>query len=224
MSGNQSKPKNSRDNGRARRKDAFKRLKMLKCYAELHEKICADVAVEEVARWVQEDEMEALEVKRDTLIRQLYRYKADLPPGSVVKEKPLHVKRAIEKLKRGVNELEEMEGLYLLQLKRISIDTQTEEKINKLFRSTGSEINLAVSILNRMIEKKAELGILDKAPQKFDIQGGIGLLNMDGNEEMDDEKKTRLGLAAKAVLDGIISSKAKEKESTEDNHEMDDSE
>ena len=68
------------------------------------------------------------------------------------------MKKAIEKLKRGVNEIEELEHLYLFQLKRISIDAETEEKINKLFSGTAREIQLAADLLTRMLDKKMELG------------------------------------------------------------------
>ena len=73
-----------------------------------------------------------MDIKRESLVRKLYRYKSSLPPAEIVKEPPVYVQKAIEKMTRGVNEIEELEKLYLLQLKRISIDAETESKINKL--------------------------------------------------------------------------------------------
>ena len=67
---------------------AFKRLRGLYCFDEMDKKVKAGVSVEEVARWLQEDLMQLPEVKRETLVRQLYRYKASLPPGQIVTAPP----------------------------------------------------------------------------------------------------------------------------------------
>ncbi len=176
---------------------AFKRLRGLYCFDEMDKKVKAGISVEEVARWLQEDLMQLPEVKRETLVRQLYRYKASLPPGQIVTAPPLYLKRAIEKLRRGVNELEELEHLYLFQLKRISIDAETEEKINKLFSGTGREIQLAADLLTRMMDKKMELGLMDKQPEKLEISGGMQVTG----DSTDEDTRHRLGLAAGKLVD-----------------------
>ena len=119
-----------------------------------------NIAVEELAKWIQEDRMQMTDIKRDSLVRQLYRYKAAIPPGEIAEVEPMFFAKSIEKLKRGVNEIEELEKLYLFQLRRISMDGATEEKINKLFSGMNKEIQLAADLLNKLIEKKMELGIL----------------------------------------------------------------
>ena len=186
MAKNEKSPKK-----RKQRSNSFRRLKELPCFQEMDMKIKAAISVEEVARWLQEDMLQVPEVQRKTLVRQLYRYKASLPPGDIVKAPPLYLKKAIEQLKRGVNELEELEHLYLFQLKRISIDAQTEEKINKLFAGTSREIQLAADLLVKILDKKMALGLIDKAPEQVSISGGITV-----NDGMDDATRTRLGIAA----------------------------
>lgn len=192
----------SRKNGKKSSKSAFKDLRAMPCYKEMSEKIKADIAVEDVAKWLQEDMFQQLDIKRESLVRKLYRYKASLPPAEIVKEPPLYVQKAVEKLKRGVNELEEMEKLYLLQLKRISMDAETEERINKLFSTTSNEIRLAVDILNRMVETKMELGIMDKAPERLDVSGSFGVVPL-VTDQTDEETRVKMGILAGKVVQAM---------------------
>jgi len=198
---------------------AFKRLRELPFFEELDRKIKMNIAVEEIARWIQEDKMQLTDLKRESLVRQLYRYKASIPPGEIAEVEPLFFHKAIEKLKRGVNEIEELEKLYLFQLKRISMDARTEEKINKLFSGMNKEIQLAADLLEKLIEKKMELGLLSREPQKFAFMGGVGTLNLSEGAELDDETRTRMGLIAGKlvnVLSKMMNEKQEEKNDDED--------
>ena len=169
---------------------AFKDLKAMPCFDEFDKKVKAGIALEEVGRWLQEDMFQQMDIKRDSLVRKLYRYKSSLPPAEIVKEPPIYVQKAIEKMTRGVNEIEELEKLYLLQLRRISIDADTESKINKLFSSTGGEIKIAADLLNSMMEKKMELGILSKAPEQLEVTGNFGVSNL-LSEDTDNRPRQR---------------------------------
>lgn len=199
--------------------DRFQKLKSLPYYDELKKKIIAGIAPEEVARWIQEDMMGYLDAKRDSLARQLYRFKASIPPGELLREPPMHIRKRIEKLKHGVNEIEELEKLYLLQLTRVNMDVQTEEKINKLFAGTSREIQLAADLLIKMMEKKMSLGILSEMPQKHEFSGGLGMVAVGLNGEiekegLDEDKMTQLGLVAGKLISAIV--KMKENEEIED--------
>jgi len=193
---------------------AFKRLRSLYCFDEMDKKVKAGVSVEEIARWLQEDLLQLQDVKRETLVRQLYRYKASLPPGQIVTAPPLYLKKAIEKLKRGVNEIEELEHLYLFQLKRISIDAETEEKINKLFSGTAREIQLAADLLVKMLDKKMELGLIDKRPDRLEISGGMHVTG----DIADEDTRHRLGLAAGKLVD-LLQAHLKQMAEKEDKNE-----
>lgn len=187
------KPKKSRV-------DSFRTLRELHCFEELDTKLKMNIAVEELARWLQEEQMCKTEVQRESLVRQLYRYKASLPPGEIAKVEPLFFRKAIEKMKRGINEIEELEQLYLFQLKRISIDAQTEEKINKLFSGTNKEMSVAVDILTKLIDKKMELGLMDREPVKHEILGGVGVVPMGDTNGYDADTKTKMGMIAGKLL------------------------
>lgn len=118
-------PPMKRKRGAKSNPNAFKRLKELPFFDELDRRIKMNIAVEELAKWIQEDRMQMTDIKRDSLVRQLYRYKAAIPPGEIAEVEPMFFAKSIEKLKRGVNEIEELEKLYLFQLRRISMDGAT---------------------------------------------------------------------------------------------------
>lgn len=223
-------PEGAKQRKEEKKKERFMKLKELPYFDELKKKIVAGIAVEEVARWIQEDMLGYLDVRRDSLSRQLYRFKASLPPAELVREPPMYIRKRIEKLKHGVNEVEELEKLYLLQLTRLNIDVQTEEKINKLFAGTGREIQLAAELLTKMIEKKMALGILAKTPQRFEFSGDLGALtlSLDGQEggDVDEDRMTRLGLVASRLISTVSKLKDGEDEQKrvdeEEEEELDD--
>lgn len=195
---------------RKKEETAFKKLKELECFPEIDAKIKAGVAIEEITRWLQEDMFEMTDIQYESLKRQLYRYKSSLPPAELLqaKEPDLYVRKAIEKMKRGVQEVDELEKLYLLQLQRISRDAQTEEKINKLFDSTSREIQLAITLLNKMVEVKAKLGLIDTTPDKVHVTGNVhdyqhvnlAFDDSKGDQEKEDKLRTNLGLIAQKIV------------------------
>lgn len=206
-------PKRKKRTKRDRPERRHKRLRELRCFPEVERKIKADIAPEEVARWIQEDMLECLDVQRSSLVRALYRFKADLPPAEIVKEPPLYIRKAIEKLKRGVNEIEELEHLYLFQLKRISQDAETESKIGKLFSGTKDEIRLAVDILTKMVDLKMELGIVDRSPMNINVSGGLAHAHAHTilkGMEIDENTKMRLGLVLEKMFTHLVEASPEE--------------
>jgi hypothetical protein len=203
---------------KARESYAFRDLKEMHCFDEMTKKVKAGIALEEIARWLQEDMFQQTGIKQESLARKLFRYKASLPPAELVKEPPVYVQKAIEKMSRGIKEIDELEKLYLLQLRRISIDAETESKINKLFSSTGHEIRVAADLLNSMMQKKMELGILSKRPEQLEVTGNLGVTGLI-SEDTDEATKAKLGLLAGKVLSVMskaIDSTAKKDEDTEE--------
>lgn len=188
-------------------KEKHLRIKNLKCYKEVDIKIKSNVAVEVIAEWIQTEMLEATDITRGGLEKALYRYKADLPPTEIVREPPLYLKKTIEKIKRGVDEFSELEGLYLLQLKRISIDVQTEEKINKLFSGTSREIELATKLLAQMVDLKQKLGFIAPSEQKVVVEhsGGVAVANADLTlGRLDEEQKIKLGMLSEKLLSSVL--------------------
>lgn len=204
-------------------KKKFPKLFGLRCWDMAQDKIKAGIAIEEVARWMQDDMMEYRDSKRESLIRNLYRFKGELDPEEIVTNEPNYLDEITEKMKRGVNEIDELEKLYLLQLKRIGIDAATEGKINKLFKTTNNEINLAQQLLVKRVELKAKLGLIDVAPTEFNVNqttsnfnvnttpiAGVPTIGQENLLGMDEERRMRLGLAAQKMLNGLMNSNESE--------------
>jgi hypothetical protein len=206
-----------------RKKDSdsgFKRIKELDCFDEVDARIKAGISPDEVARWLQEDMFQLGDIQRDSVRRQLYRFKASLPPAELLKaiEEPLFIKKAIDKMRRGINEIDELEKLYLFQLRRISKDAETEDKINKLFKGTNKEIQLATELLEKMVKLKMELGLLDRQPDRLQVGGMVAHFPVSSPAQLEgmddksvDKTMTRMGLIASKLF------KAIENVSTEDN-------
>ena len=187
-------------------------------FEQVDSKVKEGVAISEIARWIQEDLMEQTDIKRSSLERKLYDYKAALPPGArmdAAPERPF-VHETVEKMGQDMKEIKELERLYLYQLKRISIDGETEQKINKLFRAQSGEIKLAVEILDKLVTRKMELGLLDKAPDKLDITGnvnaGFSVLDIE-KSELPDKESHKLGVMAQKMLKAMVDKKDENEES-----------
>ena len=199
---------------------AFKDLQAMPCFVEFDKKVKAGIALEEVGRWLQEDMFQQVGIKRESLVRKLYRYKSSLPPVDIVKEPPVYVQRAIEKMSRGVKEIDELEKLYLLQLRRISIDAETESKINKLFSSTGPEIRIAADLLNSMMQKKMELGLVKRAAEQVEVSGNFGVAGI-LTDDTDEPTKAKLGLLAGKMLQAMSKSFEQQRLAPEETEEID---
>lgn len=200
-------------------KKKFPKLFGLRCWDMAVTKIKAGIAIEEVARWIQDDMMEYRDSKRESLTRALYRFKSELDPEEIVTSKPTYVDEAVEKMRRGINELDELEKLYLLQLKRISIDASTEDKINKLFKTTNTEIGLAKDLLVKRMELKQKMGLVDTIATEVNVNQTsanfhmhtapvAGAATIEGEHALglDEERRTKLGLVAQKLLTGLMKS------------------
>lgn len=143
---------------------AFEKLRQIRCFPAVDKKIRAGVPCENVAEWIQDDQNEYTDIKRDSLVRQLYRYKEAMPPALLDHPEPLHIRKKIENLKRGVNEADELEKLYLLQLTRISRTVENEDKMNFLLKETRKEIDVARMLLLDLAKLKIEIGVYNRQP------------------------------------------------------------
>lgn len=205
-------------------KKKLQKLRDAGVFEKVDHKIKEGISIKEIARWIQEDLMLQTDIERSSLERKLYNYKSDLPVFDRMKAaaERTFLHETVEKMSHNLNEIRELEKMYLYQLKRISIDGKTEQKISKLFRSQSREIKLAVDILDRLMQKKMELGILDKAPDELKITGGL-----DGNfsvldlerTELPEETGHKLGVAAQKILNAVIERREKEKEDSDDGEE-----
>ena len=146
------------------------KIRSLKCYEEVYKRICGGWAATELARFIQEDKKELTDISRSQLAQNLRSFRQKIPAGDLVAKRfPQVFQDAKESLEYGLDELAELEDLYMLQMQRVGIDFKTEQAIGKLMPSMTSEIREARQILESIAELKMELGIHQRAPEQHNV-------------------------------------------------------
>jgi hypothetical protein len=136
--------------------------------------------ISQLVQYIQEDEGEAQEMPSQNLFKLLEGYRKTIPPGEFLSKQPppdivqqrmskVH-KTVIDKLKKGLNELEELHKLYDTQLERIGIDLEAEKTNGKLFPSMSNEVRIAKEILESSSRLKQELGLTKKHLGQIDVE------------------------------------------------------
>ena len=152
----------------------FQKLRSLVCYQEVYERICAGWPLAQVARFIHEERQEYLEVSRNRLEQQLSEFRKQMPPGDLVRTRfPEVFDKAKEAVEEGINELQELEELYRIQMHRIGVDFATEKSIRKLLPSMTAEIREARNLLKDMAELKMDMGVVARAPKDMKMHVGV---------------------------------------------------
>ena len=132
----------------------------LECYPELRAKVTQGVPIPEVARWLQDEKKQYIDVTRESLTRMLYRFKQRIPPAERQTISPRAAQELLDKererIEFKVQPVKELEKLYLKQMERIAIDTAHEKEIGKLFGSTSNEMRLAMDMLVKLQSLQVE--------------------------------------------------------------------
>ena len=148
-------------------KDRFIELRSLDCFDMVRSRLVHGHSPFEVAKYIVEESGEFSKFTRIKTIAGLKDllndFRGELKSSEIVSRViPEAVKGIMEKMDKGVNELDELQYLYLLQKDRIEIDYATEKKINKLFKSTGNEVVVAMGLLKLMANLKQDLGLMKR--------------------------------------------------------------
>ena len=136
-----------------------KRFRNMNCYNEFHSRVMQGYALTEIASWLQEEMQECTDIAYDSLVTLITRYRKDLSPVEVKTHMtPEIVKKAEEELAEGLDELNELQSLYKLQLERINMGHKFEKMTNVLNKMLGGEISRAGDLLMRHHNLKMDLG------------------------------------------------------------------
>ena len=150
------------------------RVRTLVCFQEVYGKILDGWPLSEIARYVQEIKKEALDLTRKGLVAALEDYRKTIPPAELTKKRltPTYL-AAAQEVEQGLDELQELKKLYLMQLGRIEIDVQNEKNIKKLLPSTGQELRIAREILANSADLKMELGLSKRHLGQMDVEARL---------------------------------------------------
>jgi len=192
---------------------AFEKLRASPCFKEAHDKLEAGIAAEKVAAWAQDERNCYDGIKRDSLVRALYRYKKSEVPVTAAQivasadphtGKPaLTVWNRIQGMERGLNELEELEKLYILQLTRINRGVTIEETINFTNKDVRRDVELAKDILTTMTELKMKLGVYKQADHNLNITASVQSTHHQVIESLDPSSRKQLGGVARTLLEQL---------------------
>lgn len=199
------------------------RFLRLSCREALDRRLAMGIPIPEIAEWLQVEQVECTEIGRDSLVTALYRYRNDLPAGEVTEGSiPGFVRRARERLKNGLSELEELHTLYAIQQDRIERAVALEVAEGRPGRVAGEQIELAMRLLVRSHELRMDLG----------LGGNRGIGSPETRPEFserfeglsDPAKRALKNPASRAKVLSILRQAAQHAERSSGTHEPDDTE
>ena len=149
-------------------------LRSLRCFPKVREKVRDGWPSKVIAKFIQEDCGEALNVDANVLAGWITRYRNSLPPSELAK--PVVPKAVFDKaaeLVHGLDELEELHKLYAIQIERVRMGFEKEKTVGVLMPMMANEIKQAKDILNASAQLKMDLGIDDRHLGKIDVETKI---------------------------------------------------
>ena len=186
----------------------FAKLKACSSFEEADRRLRLGCTFVEVARFVQEERQEYTDITHESMCDVLAKYYESIPQT----EKALAVNGPIaRKLAKQINynldEVEELEKLYALQMKRIAIGHGHEENMNMQLPNMGKEIFVAMKILNQTAQLKMDIGITKRQLGQLDINGqqALEVGERYGNENVskvlsDPESRRKVMLLAEQLI------------------------
>jgi hypothetical protein len=145
---------------------AARRIKQLPNFQEVHNRLCAGISCESIARWLQDDLSLATDVGFEGLVRQLYRYRKHIPPQDRKSRKQALLHERVQDQTHRINTLEELAKLYEFQIQRIDKLIEQEDRFPTTIQVLGNEMDRAARLLNQIVSLKERLGLIKKgAPE-----------------------------------------------------------
>jgi len=148
--------------------------KLLSCehWPEAKEMILRGEGSTDVARFLRSNG-EYDDVALGSTVKAIERYRADIEPVEVVP--PRMVEKGLEKLDAGLDILDELESIIVMQRKRIANARSLEEKMGGILNpEIRFELTLLRDTVIQYVEVLQSLGLEPKVPEKLLI-GGVTL-------------------------------------------------
>ena len=207
----------------------------MKCFQDVHTKLVEGWGLTELAKWIQKDRQEYTDVKPITLVHLLKDYRNSLPPGTLIEKRMPNVfHKAARRVKKGLDEVRELEDLVKFQKRRLKIDGGTEKKIGKLLPTMTQEVRTMRECLQTLADVKMDLGLSKRhlgelnvdATLLAEVVGRYGspavakvLQDPQSRQKVMGVAERFLALAASSE-DGQVVDVTPEPASVEDSHEM----
>jgi hypothetical protein len=195
------------------------RLRGSKCFQEVDRRLRLGWSTSDIVRMIQEEYGELKDLSTGYVRKMVDEYRSSLPPTELALSSNSRVVRsATKRLAEGLDELAELEKLYEIQFKRIQIDFENEQKINKLLNGTGREVFVAMKLLRQSAELKMDLGLVKRQLGTMEVTGQLAaeigerygrdsigkvIADPDSRRKVLGIAEKLLALGAKASLDAV---------------------
>lgn len=160
------------------RDEGFQKLRTLRCFNEVYERILAGWSMPELARFIQEDRSEYAQATRPGLVQVLQRFRDTIPPAELAKRVPGAHAKATSDVEDGIDEVKEMENLVRMQMARLKIDITNEQNIGTLMPKMTQEMRVAGELLGKLADLKMDLGLstrhLGQSAVEVTVQTDVG--------------------------------------------------
>ncbi len=178
----------------------IEKFRSLSFFQEFDKRVRQGISSHRIAKWLQKEMCEFTNIKPSSLEVYIRAYKASLPPCTVEIAKPRYIDTMLEKMEGGIDELEELESLYLIQMQRVSAFVESEANSNTVYPRTHKELQVAADLLKTRVNLKLELGISKKSPYEVNVNSNNNSLLGAYCDDLEEEKKMKMSLFAGNVL------------------------
>lgn len=141
--------------------DKYARIKNLKCFQEVYERICAGYPMPDIARYVQMEEGESLDIKRDSLVREL-RYFAEeeiVGVDLIAPRLPHIVVKAKKEFSERLEDLRRLERAYEAILYRFDLVHGRERMTGVIEPDVDRQAKVLIDLVSKMHDIKMDLGL-----------------------------------------------------------------
>lgn len=148
-------------------------LKDCRCFDEVDRRLRMGWSSTDLVKFVQEESKELEHLSQNYVRKMIDEYRRDIPPAelAITSQNTAVAMHANRRLSNGLNELEELENLFVKQKQRIEIEMTNEVNIKKLLPQTGREIFYAMKILKQSADLKMDLGIAKRQLGEVSVTG-----------------------------------------------------
>lgn len=183
-------------------------LKACRCIDEVERRIRLGWSSADLVKMIQEEYGELTHISEKYCARLIEMFRGELPPADLMltSKNSTMARHAQRQVVSGLNELEELEKLYKMQMRRIDIDVGNETNINKLFPTTGREIFVAAKLLKQSADLKLDLGLYKKKLGTVEIsEGAIDVGTRTGSQTIgqvlaDPDSRKKVGDMIKSLV------------------------
>lgn len=143
------------------RGNPFEKVKKLRCHQEVYERLCCGYPCPEVARYIQEDEGEYLDVTRGSLAGILgdYREREIVGADLIAPRLPHVVVKAQKEFSDRLEDLRRLERAYEALLYRFDLSHGEERRNGKVNPDVDRQAKVLMDYISRMHDVKMDLGL-----------------------------------------------------------------